>query len=457
MLKQMIEKIKNSKIMKNVTKISSGTLFGQIISIITVPIFTRIYGAEILGIWAFLNAIYLFVNSFSDLGLTFSIMTEKGEEKRKKTYTIITTIVAMISIIIAIGIGIVYSTIKTNDTGLNIIFLVIYSFIAIFTLQQTQVCYTWLNKKEKYSVLMKNPIINNVTFAIFGIGIGLLGFKEYGYFIGWLLGQIVTLIHMKRYLPKKMFNFNFKEYKDVLKEHTQFLKYQLPANIVNVFKNQLPTYLIESFFGTTILGYYSIAVKVLNIPIVLLGNAVGRVFFQESSNMTEKGKKIGEFTYKSLITMMKVGILPMIGLVAFGKIIIIIFLGKDWEVAGDIISIVAFQSYFMFLTASVQGISINLNKQNYVRNMYIAQAITIFLSFVVGRYIFNNIYIALLLMVITFIIINVTYFCAMFKVMEVSYKDYLKKVILNFGIIFIISVLIKIILEYLASLIGLIN
>ena len=107
MLQQLMNQIKKSRLLKNVTKISSGTLIGQLISVVTVPVFTRIYGAEILGVWAFLNAIYLFVNSFSDLGLTFSIMTEKEEEKRERTYTVITSIVMIISIVVSLIIGII--------------------------------------------------------------------------------------------------------------------------------------------------------------------------------------------------------------------------------------------------------------------------------------------------------------------------------------------------------------
>lgn len=447
MLNLMIEKIKKSNTIKNIAKISSGTLLGQLISIVIVPIFTRIYDAEILGIWAFFNAIYLFVNSFSDLGLTFSIMTEKNEEARKEVYAVITTIVMAISLVVAVALGIIYSTVKINDTGLNIVFIIIYSFIAMFTLQQIQVCYTWINKKGNYSILMKNPVINSVTFAIFGIGLGILGFKQYGYFIGWLMGQIITLIHMKKNLPKKTLDVNISHYKKVFKEHKKFIKYQLPANVINAFKNQLPTFLLESYFGKTILGYYSIATKVLSIPVTLLGNAVGRVFFQQSSNMIENGKEIGDFTYRSLKAMMKIGLLPLIALVSFGKIAVIIILGSDWEIAGDMLSIVAFQTYFVFLTTSVQGISINTNKQNYVKNTYFAQAIAIFLSFVVGKYLFDSIYIALGLMSATFIIINVTYFCAMFKVMNVSRRKYLKDILTNFTIVLVISLILKVMVE----------
>ena len=455
MIKEIVNKFKNSKRLKNITKISSGTLIGQIISLITVPIFTRIYGAEILGVWAFLNSIYTFVNSFSDLGLTLSIMTQKDEEKREKIYKMVTTIVIIVSITVSIIIGAWYGFFKENDTGLNIVFLCIYSLIAVFTLQQTQICYTWLNKKEQYTVLMKNPLINNLSFGIVGIVVGIIGFREYGYYIGWLVGQIITLIHMKRYLPKGLVNLNFKEYKILIKENKEFVKYQLPTNIINVFKNQLPTFLIKTFFGNVVLGYYSITLRILNIPITLLGNAVGRVFFQESSEMINKGKTIGEFTYRSMTKMMKIGILPMIILIAFGKIIVNIFLGADWAPAGDMLCIIAFQTYFTFLTTSVQGISTNLGKQKYVMYTYIAQIIEMIVSFVIGKYIFDNIYITLILMTLFFIIINVVYFCAMFKVMNISYKKYLKEIILNFSIILIISMILKYFVELIAKGIGL--
>ena len=455
MIKETVDKFKNSKRLKNITKISSGTLIGQIISLVTVPIFTRIYGAEILGVWAFLNSIYTFVNSFSDLGLTLSIMTQKDEDKREKIYKIVTTIVIMASIIVSIIIGVVYGFFKENDTGLNIAFLIIYSLIAVFTLQQTQICYTWLNKKEQYTVLMKNPLINNMSFGIVGVILGTIGFKEYGYYIGWIVGQVITLIHMKKFLPKGFINLNINEYKNAIKENKEFVKYQLPTNIINVFKNQLPTFLIKTFFGNAVLGYYSITLRILNIPITLLGNAVGRVFFQESSEMVNKGKPIGEFTYRNITKMMKIGILPMIMLISFGKIIVNVFLGADWGIAGDMLCIIAFQTYFTFLTTSVQGISTNLSKQKYVMYTYIAQIIEMIVSFMIGKFIFDNIYITLLLMTVFFIIINVVYFCAMFKVMNVSYKRYLKEIILNFLIILVISMVLKYLVELIAKEVGL--
>lgn len=43
-------KLFKSKNLQNVMKISGGTILGQLISIVSLPIITRMYGAEVMGI-----------------------------------------------------------------------------------------------------------------------------------------------------------------------------------------------------------------------------------------------------------------------------------------------------------------------------------------------------------------------------------------------------------------------
>lgn len=67
-LRKIADKLHLSEAMKNVAKISSGTIFGQVISLVTLPIFKAIYGTSIIGVWSVLNSIATIVTSFSDLG-----------------------------------------------------------------------------------------------------------------------------------------------------------------------------------------------------------------------------------------------------------------------------------------------------------------------------------------------------------------------------------------------------
>ena len=101
-----------SENIKNIGKISSGTLVGQVISIISIPIITRLYGAEIIGYWALFNSIAMVVNSFSDLGLTNAIMIKDSEEKSHQVYKVVTTVNLFISLIATIFISIIYKSIE---------------------------------------------------------------------------------------------------------------------------------------------------------------------------------------------------------------------------------------------------------------------------------------------------------------------------------------------------------
>lgn len=435
---RIVKKIKLSNKMKNVMKISSGTMGGQLISFITLPIIARMYGATIMGNWTTLNSIAIIINSFSDIGLINVIMVEKDEEKMADIYKMITTMVMFFSVLSGMG-AILYYSLIPNSMGINTIFLGITLAILVFTLQQTQICYTWLNRKEKYEVLMKNPLINNAAIGIVAFVLAFMGVKKYGYYIAVIVGQFITIIHMKRFLPKQFFSFNLKKYKMTIKERWHFVAYQMPTNVLSQVKNQLPVLLIRNLFGARILGYYSVSVKILNIPITLLANALGRVFFQTISDMVRKGEEIGEFVYRNIIRAMKVAIVPMIMLIAFGNVIVIMLFGHEYEMAGTMLQIVSFQNFFTFLMMSSQGITITLDKQKYAMMSCIAQSIGFIIGLCIGKYIFNDIYVGLLIMSVIFVVIQIIYFCALFKVMKISYKKYIYKVIASLTIIIVCS------------------
>lgn len=433
-VKNLKKKFALSGRMKNVAKISSGTMMGQMISFITLPIIARIYGAEVMGNFTLLNSIAIVINSFSDMGLTNALMVEEDEKSMLRLYNVVTTLVLAISVLSGVGITVYYMLVP-NSINLPMVFLGIFMIILIFTLQQTQVCYTWLNRQGKYNVLMKNPMINNGIIGVVAIAFGLLGFKKYGYYVGIILGHIITILHMKRFLPKKMFTLKKEDYKEVFKSRKHFVIYQMPTNVITQLKNQLPVMLIEGFFGAKMLGYYSVSVKILNIPITLLANALGRVFFQTVSDMARKGQEIGQFTYRNIVKAMKLAIVPMIMLVAFGDVLVMILFGKDYEMAGAMLQIVSFQNFFTFLMMSSRGITVTLDKQSYAMISCIMQSIGFVIGLGLGAYVFDSVYIGLFLMSLIYVIIQIAYFCALFKVMNISWKKYIKDSLLSIIII----------------------
>ncbi|OPZ91730.1 MAG: colanic acid exporter [Firmicutes bacterium ADurb.Bin419] len=443
---------KQSSMLNNVLKISSGTMLGQIISIATLPIFARIFGAEVIGDWSLFTSVTIIVNTFSDLGLSNAVMIEETEDDTKKLFSIITTLVMMFSLFIGCSFFVFYSFVP-SEVGISATFYGVFIAILVFTQQQIQLSYSWLNRKKEYNVLMKNPIINNLSAAIIAIPLGLLGYKQYGYYIGLISGQIITLLHMRRNLPRVFLNFSIKDHKTVFLKHKEFCIYQMPTNIVAQFKNEAPILFIRTLFGAELLGYYSVSVKILKIPITFLANSIGKVYYQQIAEMTKNKQDIGEFTIRNIERATKIAIIPMIILLSLSDLVCKVFLGSDFIVAGNITRIVSYNSFFIFLMMSTQGLAIVLHKQKYALISAVIQLIGYAVGLAIGKFCFDSIYIGCFIMTFIFCIVQIVYFSKLFKVINISVHRYLKSVVVSLIVIFAGSVAIRI----LSNLLGIVH
>lgn len=443
MLKEKIQTLMKSQMLRNVTKISSGTILGQAISIVTLPIFTRLYGATVIGYWTLFTSVAVIVNAFSDLGLSNAIMMDDEGEQSEKLFSVITTISFIISLIVGVGYFVIKS-VTPDPSGLHPLFYSIVLFVLIFTQQQVNICYNWLNKKKQYNILMKNPIINNISVAVIAIPLGLMGFTKYGYYIGLVLGQVFTLFHMRRYLPRIFFDFKFRDHFDVIRSHLTYVKFQMPTYLVAQVKNQAPVFFIRSFFGVEILGYYSVCIRVLNIPVNLLASSIGKVYYQTAAEMKKKGQEVGDFTFRNMKRAMYVAIAPMVVIMSFGDIVCTLFLGNDYVITGNLSRIIVFMTFFQFLMMATQGITIVLEKQQYALISGIVQIIGYVVGLSIGKYVFSSLYIAVALMTVAFCVIQIIYFSKLFKIAGVSVALYLKHVFSTLGLIIVITAVIRI-------------
>lgn len=434
--------LKISEGLKNVFKLSSGTLIGQIISIVTLPIFTRVYGANIIGQWAMINSIAMVINSYSDLGLKNAIMIEDNYQDAYLIYKIVSTISLLISLISGI-IYLIYCFVVRNysDLLLDSLLIVIWSFL----LQQIQISYTWLNRNKRYDILMKNPIINNLSLTFFGIMFYFTGLRFVGYYLGMILGQFMTLMHMKLYLPRDMFCFKITSFKKIFNKYIEFIKYQMPSTILLQIKSQLPTIIFGAFFGKKLLGYYSVAMRLLNLPTTFLANSLGKVYFQRVSELKNNINSIGEFTLRSLNISLKFCLPLIVFIVTFADILFRLFFGAEYIISGNMTRLMAMYGLFLFLSMSVSGVAIVIHKQQYMLISGILQIICILLSFFIG-YIFDSVYLSIILHSITFMFIQIIFFCFIFKATQINIRYYILPLIKYSIIGIVIYIFIRIVL-----------
>lgn len=435
-------KLKVSSGKKNVLKISSGTLFGQLISVVSLILISRIYGARIMGIWTSIMAISLIISSISDLGMSQAIMMASDDDEVEKLFAAITVISLIISFAGAVVMFFFYSVID-QSTMSEALFWATLMFVYAYTYRQVQTSYTWLNRKEDYNTLMLNPIVNNSAIAVVSILLGYLGFIQWGYYLGMIIGQMLTLLHMRKKIKHIRYTFMPSALIAIVRRYTQYIKFQMPALLTVQLRQQIPSILIGSLFGKTMLGYYSISYRLINFPVNMLGQALGTVFYQTTSEMSRAGKNIASFVSRTVKKSVHLAIIPGILFFAFGDGLIVALFGAQYYIGSVISRIVVFQAFFMLLFLSMRGLSVVLDKQQYLLISCIVQTVLTIISILTGFYIFNNIYIAVLIYTITFVIVQIVYLDALYRAMGSSRWQLLKPLLLGLSITIIVGFLLR--------------
>ena len=121
--------------------------------------------------------------------------------------------------------------------------------------------------------------------------------------------------------------------------------------------------MLAFFYSTSIVGYYSLANQAVNLPMGLVGMAIGQVFFQkvsEEKNRTGNVKSIVIEVYKRLIS---IGVFPMLILIILGEELFSFIFGSDWIVSGTYVKILIPWMFLVFIASPLSTLYDVLEKQ----------------------------------------------------------------------------------------------
>lgn len=365
-MKRLVQRIKvigKSKTIQNISKMMTGTLLGQILSIVMVPITTRLYGAEAYGDLAVLTSASSVFVSFLGFGLASAIMVEKTDEEAEQTYKMAVNVTNILVVLIVAALMAISPWFQVLKSSLPYPAMLAMLAFYVMTTNQVNMLYAWLNRKGRYNVLLFNPMISPIVNNGLAIVLGLIGFNGVGLYIGLLVSQFVTLIHMFRNMDRIEYRFRMRDISAIIKRNKDFIVYQYPASLMNTVVSNLPVQILSFCFGNTMVGYYSMAMKLLNIPSNIISNSMSRVYFKEVSDKQRKGENARAYTLKTCKIVTAIYLVPMAIIILLGDILIPFFLGGDWSNSVTYIKIMAVWNLFAIAINCTSGFSSVIKRQ----------------------------------------------------------------------------------------------
>ena len=363
----MFNKLKpKSAFSKNVLTLMTGTTIAQAIPIAISPILTRVYTPEDFGIFALYLAIVGFISIVITARYEMAIVLPKSDEEAINVLALallITLSLVVLSILtILLFKDEILQLFNAQSVG-NLIFLVPISLLFAGIIQTFNY---WSNRKEYFKAMSSSQIAQSFTigsmqplFGYFSINGGLI--------LGNILGRAVAAF----VLVDKFVKNDKKYLKEVNKESmiTQMKKYKdFPlVNSLHAFSDILRSsgsvMLISTFFGTTVLGFYSLSLRVLQVPIGIIGYALGQVLYKKFTTLHNDGENLYPYV-KSVVVKLFLIAVPSFGVLFFiaPELFAFVF-GEKWRVAGEYSQLLIPYLFMNFLISPISQIPIILEKQ----------------------------------------------------------------------------------------------
>lgn len=365
----MLNKLKpKSEFSRNVLTLMTGTTIAQAIPIAISPILTRIYTPKDFGIFALYMSVASIISVVATGRYELAIMLPKKDEDAINIVALSIFISFFVSFI-ALLIVFVFNAQITNLLGNPEISSWLYFIpISVLLTGVYQSFNYWSNRKKQYKRLATSRVIQSGTTATTNLGMGFSGFGSGGLILSGILGQgVATAILGKMVWGED--NYRLEEIKRLkifalAKRYSKFPKYNLPNALIDGFRLSGINILIANFFTTSMLGQFSLAWKMVQMPMSLVGGSLSQVFFKKmaSAKKNDLNLLLRKYLIKSSLFSA-----PIFLFIYFFAIDIFIFVfGENWRLAGEIASVMSPWLFFNFLSAPMANIFIILNKQEIV-------------------------------------------------------------------------------------------
>ncbi|HGH6027433.1 TPA: oligosaccharide flippase family protein [Vibrio mimicus] len=322
----------------NFLKTGLGVFVSQVISLLLIPILSRIYAPSEFAELGYFLGLFAIVAPICSLRLSDAIVVAKYQRSAHALFELSILICALLSVVVGGGIYLFSGDEK----------IAIYMILMIISYTGIQRSLFWLIRSSKFG---SYSILNATMTAL--VPIFQLSFYYLGYFgglldatlVSYLLVALIGNFYCYKMTPKRNLSIYIMIYS--LKKQSKFIKYLTPYSIVGSLKQKIPYILLGSDSNVT--GYLMQADRIMNAPNSLLSSAIRPVLYRFYSNngVNQKNAHFVETIVKFIVVI----VAPIVALMIFNsEKFVIVVLGKEWAGASNIFSLVIISSGFFMIT-----------------------------------------------------------------------------------------------------------
>jgi O-antigen/teichoic acid export membrane protein len=424
-----------SSFASDVLKMASAPAFTQVLGLLVIPIIARLYGPEAFGLFALFSSIFAPLEAITTMGYSGSIMLPRKAEDGSTMFGVCLCFATLISafsyLLIFLGRHIITSWLNAPELNAYLYLVPVFLFFSGLYMALRY----WNMRNGRFGHLASAKMSRYVARNGFVLGIGyFFSASAIVLILGGFVGGLASCLVLSRRILQDHWailkrNISWHKMIAGIKRYRKFPFYVVPTNLLGRFSEQIPIYLLSYFFSQSIVGFFSLGLQVLNLPMRFLGSSIGEVYFQRAAKDGEGSILLLEQLYSRLVLF---GLLPFLLLGIVGEDLFTLAFGTKWSEAGVYTQILSFSIFLRFVTIPAGYLVLVLEKQELMILVKSCEIVIGSLSIVIGG-IYDNIYLSFILLSLLGGLLHSSYGFWLMRLGGLSISKILKSIWYAFG------------------------
>jgi len=328
---------------RSVATIASGTATAQLLLALATPVLTRLYTPADYGTLAVYSSTLTVLLVVASLRYEVAIPLPEDEPTAASLLLLSFTLLAGMATILSLAIwagGDRFVAAARVPALQPYLWLVPIGFLGGGTYQALSY---WAIRRSAFGRIARTKLSQGVGQVGSQVALGAARAGAPGLLIGDVIGRVAGGggLAMLAWRDRPASLVTPKSLAAAARSYRRFPLLTTWAGLFNIGSLQLPSILFSASFGVAAAGLYALSYKMLVLPTMLVGQAVGQVFLSRAASVAREPERLRQLTERIALVLFACG-LPVFAAIALsGPRLFAIVLGAQWEQAGRYAQVLA--------------------------------------------------------------------------------------------------------------------
>jgi O-antigen/teichoic acid export membrane protein len=340
------------------------SIIAQALPILMLPVLTRIYPAEAIGLLALLMSIATTLCVIATLRLDLAIvLPEQDREAVEIAGLVCGTTTAVV--VLTLFVGTIPGLLPLPDPIPALAFTSLLCLMVVAMVVQ-QVSIGLATRRGSFSAIAAGTVVNQSANQLYALVSGcvsgvLSGLAEARVF-GQAIGSALLMFNARHAWREIAFRRAFRTWRILAARYRSFLFFNTPYSLCGTVTRDAPLYALLLLQSTAMAGYYGLARTVVFAPALLSSSAFSQLFFRFALKNGEPAALGGTVRHWLRVgTMSSAPLFACVGV--WGEEMFLLAFGSSWSISGEFASSLSIAAWWSLQTSWPERIFEIRNRQ----------------------------------------------------------------------------------------------